>query len=267
MTRMIAVAAVLLGLALGAPAAASAHFIWIETDPKAPPGAPHEVSVYFGEPHEFLREEAGGLLDRHDALRAWVVDPRGEKIPLMLHEERNRFYGSFTPTRVGRHQVIALSAGHDVVDLTPYDRGLTKPIFYARAQFLVFEKTRLSEREPEIKELLDYDIVPVTRGLEPLTGSIATRPGHEVVVRLLSKGQPVVRRRLQVFGPNGWVKESQPTDSWGVTSFVPLWPGRYVVVLEREEKAAGDFQGKRYDVVSQRVTFSMLTTDSGEKGE
>ncbi len=249
-------------LAAFAPGRADAHFVWIETDPRGAPGKSQEVRVYFGEPHEFLREEAGGRLDQHDTLRAWVVDPKGEKSPLTLKKEQNRFSGTFTPRRVGRHNVIVTSDGHEVMDLTPYDRGLAKPLFYARAQFLAFESGRLSEREDEVKELLDYDIVPVTKGLDPLAGSIVARPGGEVALRLVSKGQPVARKRLQVFGPNGWVRELQPTDSWGVTTFVPLWTGRYVVVFDKEEKAAGDFGGKRYEAVSQRASFSLLVETS-----
>lgn len=257
MTRSI-LTALLLALLLATARAADAHFIWIETAGHTTPGTPLDVSLYFGEPHESLREETGGLLDRHDELQAWVVDPRGEKVALALRKEENRFHAVFTPRRPGRHQIIAASSAHEVMDLTRYEGGLTRPLFYARAQFLAFAPGRVSEREAEVRDLLDYDIVPVTRALDPRDGSIAGRPGHETVVRLLAAGQPVVRRRLHVFGPNGWVKELQPTDSWGVTSFVPLWPGRYVVALERDEKATGDFRGRHYDVISRRVTLSIL---------
>ena len=159
---------------------------------------------------------------------------------------------------MGRHNVIVTNAGHEVMDLRAYEGVVTRPIFYARAQFLAYEKGRVSEREAEIKDLLDYDIVPVTRTLDPLSGSITVRPGHEVVVRFLARGQPLVRRRLQVLGPNGWVKELRPTDSWGVTQFVPLWSGWYVVAIERDEKTPGDFQGTPYDVTSLRVTLTLL---------
>lgn len=240
------------------PASARAHFLWVETDPAGAPGKGQDVYVYFGEPHEFLREESGGRLDQHDALRAWVVDPTGEKIPLLLKKGLNRFSGTFTPRRVGRHDVVVVSESHAVMDLTPYGRRLTKPLFYARAQFLAFEAGRLSERENEIRVLMDYDIVPVTKALDPLQGSMVSAPGSEVVVRLVSKGQPVARTRLHVLGPNGWIKELQPTDAWGVTTFVPLWAGRYVVVAEAEEQEAGEFEGKRYEVISRRASFSLL---------
>jgi hypothetical protein len=74
--------------------------------------------------------------------------------------------------------------------------------------------------------------------------------------------QPTARVRLQAQGPNGWIKEMRPSDSWGVTSFVPLWPGRYVIALERDEPSVGELQGRKYDTISQRVTFSFLVEAS-----
>lgn len=58
------------------------------------------------------------------------------------------------------------------------------------------------------------------------------------------------------------IKEMRPSDSWGVTSFVPLWPGRYVIALERDEPSVGELQGRKYDTISQRVTFSFLVEAS-----
>ena len=132
----------------------------------------------------------------------------------------------------------------------------------ARRRLLVFEAGRLSERDRELGGLLEYDIVPVTRGIDPRAGALAFLPGHELLVRLITKTQPTARVRLQAQGPNGWIKEMRPGDSWGVTSFVPLWPGRYVISLERDEPSLGELQGRTYDTISQRVTFSFLVEAS-----
>jgi hypothetical protein len=183
---------------------AEAHFIWIEAEPVGKPDAPVEISLFYGEPHEFLREESPGNLDRHAGLQAWVVDPSGERS----------------------------SPG------------------------------RLSERDRELGGLLEYDIVPVTRGIDPRAGTFAFLPGYELLVRFTTKTQPTARVRLQAQGPNGWIKEMRPSDSWGVTSFVPLWPGRYVIALERDEPSVGELQGRKYDIISQRVTFSFLVEAS-----
>lgn len=245
-------------LSFVAPQTADAHFIWVEVDPKAEPGGAQEIQVYFGEPHEFLREESGGRLDQHDGLQAWVIDPKGKKIELQLKKGLNRYVGTFTPAAVGRHNVVVTSQYHEVMDLTEYDRGVVKPHFYARAQFLAFEKGRVSEREAEIKEFLGLDIVPATKALDPLKGSIVANAGAEIVVRAVFKGQPLVKRRVNAFGPNGWLKELQSTDSLGMTSFVPLWPGRYVLVLMNDEKAPAEFNGKRYDALNHRASLSIL---------
>jgi uncharacterized GH25 family protein len=255
MRRLLATVVIAVAFVVVSPLAGDAHFIWIETEPVAQPGTSHEINLYFGEPHEFLREEAGGLLDRHDALQAWVVDPAGEKRPLMLRKERNHFHTSFTPTRPGRHQIVASNENYPLRDV---DGGATRAVFFARAQVLAFETGRISSRDREITEVLPYDIVPVTRHLDPVAGTITARRGQEVAVRLLANGQPVRQRRLQVHAPNGWIKEVSPTDAWGVTSFVPLWPGRYVVTLERDEPSGGELNGKKYLTISRRVSLVVI---------
>lgn len=260
--RLLFITAFIGLFALVAPGAAEAHFIWIETDPAAQPGRSQAVLVYFGEPHEFLREESGGRLDQHDGLRAWLVDPHGERLEVVLKKELNRFVGAFTPRAVGRHNVLVTSLNHAVMDLTEYDRPIVKPLFYARTQSLVFEAGRNSEREKEISQFADLDIVPVTKALDPVRGSIVPRTGNEVVVRVVFKGRPLAKRRVNAFGPNGWVKELQATDSWGVTSFVPLWPGRYVLVVTNDEKTPGRFGDRTYDVVEHRATLSLLIGQS-----
>ena len=202
MPRLLAL--VLVVLALSLPRMAQAHFIWIETESVGKPDTPVEIPLFYGEPHEFLREESPGNLDRHAGLQAWVVDPSGERS----------------------------SPG------------------------------RLSECDRELGGLLEYDIVPVTRGIDPRAGTLAFLPGHELLVRFTTKTQPTARVRLQAQGPNGWIKEMRPSDSWGVTGFVPLWPGRYVIALERDEPSVGELQGRKYDTISQRVTFSFLVEAS-----
>lgn len=237
---------------------AQAHFIWIETDPKGEPGKNQKVEIYFGEPHEFLREEAGGRLDQHDRIEAWAAAAKGEKTKVGLKKGVNLFSGVITPQKVGRYNLTAKSLGHEVQDLTGFGQGISRPLFFARGQFLSFERGRVSEREEEIKEYLDLDIIPVTKSLDPLIGTIVPKVGNELVVRVVFKGKPLARQRVNAFGPNGWIKELPSTDSWGVTSFVPLWPGRYVLQISQDEKAPGEFKGKSYETLNYRATLSLL---------
>ncbi|MDP2735236.1 MAG: hypothetical protein Q8P12_03445, partial [bacterium] len=174
-----------------------------------------------------------------------------------LKKGGNLFSGVITPQKVGRYNLIAKSLGHEVQDLSP-DRGSSRPLFFARAQFLSFEKGRVSERDEEIKDYLDLDLIPVTRFLDPLNGSIVPKVGEEFALRAIFKGKPLAKVRVNAFGPNGWVKELPSTDSWGVTSFVPLWPGRYVLQVSQDEKAPGEFKGKVYVALNYRTTLTIL---------
>jgi hypothetical protein len=249
-------------LTLATPGLALAHFLWVEVEPRWELGRNGEIHVYFGEPHEFLREEAGGRLDQHDGLRAWVIGPKGTKTEVAVKKEINRFVGAFAPTAPGRHQVLVTSPNHSVVDLTRYGRGVVKPFFSARAQFLVFDRGRLSEREEEVREFAPLDLVPVTRALDPLKGTIVSRAGSEVVVRAILDGRPLAGRRVNALAPNGWLKELPATDSWGVTSFSPPWPGRYVLVILAEDRTPGRFHGKAYEVLEHRASLSILVDAS-----
>ncbi len=177
---------------------------------------------------------------------------------MRLDKQQNRFAGSFSPTVPGRHHVEVSSLEHPVQDLADFGGKLTKPLFFARAQFLVFSPGRVSEREQEPKEPLELDILPVTRALDPLRGSIVPKAGAEFAVRLVFKGKPLARRRITALGPNGWSKELPATDSWGVTTFVPVWPGRYVLTAVNDEKVPGEFRGQRYEVVAYRASFSLV---------
>ena len=237
---------------------ARAHFVWVEVSPHAEPGKEQRVEVFFGEPHESLREESGGRLDQHEGLRAWVVDPRGRRTELALRKERNRFAGAFTPALPGRYNVEVVSDRHPVQDLTEFGGAITRPLYQARAQTLSFEAGRVSEREAEPAQTLDLDVVPITRSLDLARGTIAPPAGGELVLRVIFKGKPLAKRRVIALGPNGWSRELPATDSFGATSFVPLWPGRYVVTVSSDEKQEGELRGARYQAIGYRATLSLL---------
>ncbi len=252
--RRLIIAIIALLFAFPLARSTEAHVIWIETNPKGEPGKEHKVELYFGEPHQFRREEAGGLLDRHDEVEAWAIGLKGEKIKIDFKKGVNLFSGIITPQKAGKHHILAKSLGG-----APRDN--IRSLFFARAQFFSFQKGRVREREEEIKEQMELDILPVTRSLDPLLGSIAPKAGSEFVVRVIFKGNALTGQEVQAHGPNGWIKELQSTDSWGVTSFVPLWPGLYVVQVMHDEKSVGEFQGKRYELLNRRATLSFIVED------
>jgi hypothetical protein len=249
-----------IAVSLAAPTA-RAHVIWIETAPAAVPARSQRVEVFFGEPHESLREESGGRLDQHSDLQVAVQDPGGRSRPLDRKKEVNCFAASFTPRALGRHAIVATSLRHPV---QPGSGGApaAKPMYYARAHVLSFTRGRVSEREAVAGEPSTLDILPVTRALDPVRGSIAHRAGGEVAVRVVFQGKPLAGVRVTAIAPNGWLRELPVTDAWGVTSVVALWPGRYVLDVSHEETSRGTFGGVPYDVLRHRATLTFTVDDA-----
>jgi hypothetical protein len=100
------------------------------------------------------------------------------------------------------------------------------------------------------------DIIPITKSINLVMGELVPRPGSEVVVQVSFKKQPLPSTALLVHSPLGWDKEVR-TDSQGIASFTPLWPGHYVLELVHVEKAPGEFKGKQYNAVRHRATTTI----------
>lgn len=166
------------------------------------------MRFYFGEFHQFLREEAGGRLDDREGLKAWIINSDGKKHVVELEKKTNFFQALVKPEKPGRYNMIASDLKTEVKDGTKYPTiGIMyKPMFYARTQFLAFEQGRISERETEITEMLDLDIIPITSHLDPLNGTISPKVGNEVVLQVLFRGQPLEKAKPFAYSPIGWIK-------------------------------------------------------------
>ena len=245
-----------IGLVLGFASQAVAHFMWIETDATARPGSEQSIRVYFGEYQEFLREEAGGRLDTIDGVTLRIVDPKRAQTDLVLTKKDNHFEGRLPSCMPGRYAVMAEQREARVQDLTKHNIGIVKPMFHARAQFLCFEAGRVGEREADTTEHQELDVIPLSKGLNLSKGTLSYGPGGEIVVKVLFKGAPFAAKHLLVHAPIGWDKELH-TDSQGIASFTPLWPGRYVFEAEHQEKTPGVFKEKPFEAIRHRGTLAL----------
>jgi uncharacterized GH25 family protein len=243
-------------LAMDFTAQAVAHFVWIETDSTARPGIEQSIRVYFGEYQESLREEAGGRLDTIDGVTLRIVDPKRVQTEIMLTKKGNHFEGTLPSCTPGRYAVMAEQREAAVQDLTKYDIGIVKPMFHARTQFMCFEEGRVGEREPDTAAHQDLDVIPLSKGLNLAKGTLTYGPGGEIVVKVVFQGAPFASKHLLVHAPIGWDKELH-TDSQGIASFTPPWPGRYVFEAEHQEKTPGQFKGKSFEAIRHRGTLAL----------
>lgn len=259
MTRKTLLSIAITFFVVGGPCmpTASAHFIWLEAPPALARNSEPTVALYFGEYQEFLREEAGGRLDKMDGTKAWVVDPKGSRQELSLGKKGSRFVGVLNqPCLPGRYQVLAEHTELEVQDLTKRDLGIAKPHFHARTQFVCADDSWIGEREKEIAPTGGLDILLLTKGINLARGELTASLGTEMLVKIVFKGAPLVSQEFLVHSPLGWNKEIK-TDSQGIASFTPLWPGRYVLELLHVEKASGEFNGKAYQTIRHRATLTL----------
>ena len=207
------------------PFMARAHYLWIESDAGA--GA----RVYFGEFNEGVREKAGGRLDERDALEVRILRGDGSMEALPVSKQSDHF--AVKSTQSG--WLFAQDLTSEVKDWSSSDIGIVKPMFYARA----FLGARLSEAQPA----LTLDIIP--------------DPKNPRRLQVLFHNQPLAKAKVMVHAPNEWSKELEADGSGAVTIATP-WPGRYVLEVIHKEREPGEFDGKRYEAIRHRVTFSHI---------
>lgn len=244
---------------------ASAHYVWIEIPGTIPPGKEAQVRFYFGEAHEFLREESGGRLDERAGLSASLYTADSSKTKIPLTEKVNFFAGNILPKKPGILQIVGIDSGSEVNPGGSYTNGMAyKPMFYARRQLVAFEMGRVSERLPAMGEAMELDILPVTRHLDPETGSLSPRVGAEVVMQVVFQGKPVGKAKLFAYSPQGWMKE-MTSDAQGMIRFKPLWAGLYILDCVQLEKKKGTFRGKPFEAIRHRSTYTLEAMEPGNR--
>jgi hypothetical protein len=240
----------------------SAHFMWVESNGPASPGEEHAIAVYFGEYQESLREEAGGRLDSLDGVTLDVIDPKRARHEIKLTKKDNHFIGQLPSCLPGRYGVTARQAEAPVQDLTKHDIGIVKPMFYARTEFVCYAEGRVGERQPEPSPTMDLEAILLSHGTDLPHGAVSHKVRSEIVFRVIFKGNPLASRAVLVHSPIGWDKELH-TDSQGMASFTPLWPGVYVVEVEYQEKTSGEYKGKSFEAMRHRGTLTVDVLKDG----
>lgn len=207
------------------PLVARAHYLWIESD------TPSDARVYFGEIAEGVREKAGGRLDERDAIQGRLERADQSASPIALSKKADHFaIGS----QEGTGWLLVQDLAGEVKDWTKSDIGIVKPMFYARAAIA----NKLTPAQPS----LALDILP--------------DPTNPKTLRVYFKQQPLPNAKVLVYAPNQWMQELQADASGDVKISTP-WPGRYVLDVIYKERVPGEFQGKQYEAIRHRVTFSL----------
>ena len=205
-------------LSLSVTLPAKAHYLWLEQ-------ADGQTKLFFGEYENNLHEKTGGRLDTIAAPEAKLLDATATKLSLKHNVDFIAVEG------VKNQPVIANELGMKVKDMTKYNFGLAKPMYYARIG-------------PGFAEAASTNALDI----QPLGN-------NKVLINL--NGKPLAKGKLKVTAPNQWQQELDADDKGQVTFNTP-WAGLYVLEVINLEPSKGSFQGDVYENIRHVSTLSII---------
>ncbi|MBU2913261.1 DUF4198 domain-containing protein [Reichenbachiella agariperforans] len=231
-----------LALLLVVSSTAFAHYLWIETNATGTANQEQEIKVYFGEYTYGVKEKIGeDAFERVKDFELWVVDPKGNKIPLEVTATEDYYLAKYTPKSKGTHTVIMDNANIDVIDYTKYDFGIFKTHYHGIANIQVGKK----------------DTDTVAQNETGITVQRVASADDAVTLRVLFQGEPLAKNELTVFVADQWSKTLH-TDEAGLVSFDLPWEGtQYIIETTTKEEVPGTFRGEDYQFVWNCVTYSI----------
>ncbi|MBY5956517.1 hypothetical protein KUV50_00115 [Membranicola marinus] len=222
-------------LSLVPTAILSAHALFVETNPTGKSGVLQEVTIYYAEPHDGVKEAVSDWWADISDFTLWLHHPDGSKQALNTTPENNHFKAIFTPDQNG---VYTLTVSHTVNQLA----GTTQYVFSASAQVFVGKHGNRKTVEP-----VSANQLVLAKNPHKL------KKNKEVTLTSYENKVPLAESSFSIYAPEGWQKTVQ-TKSHGTTSFVPEWKGNYYI--ERIQKE--EVQGQSYEELVQIYTTALV---------
>jgi hypothetical protein len=204
------------------PLQALAHALWLEKNEAG------RLQLSFGEYEAGLREPAEKIekmgpirIEARSAGRNTPVDLKPSPTGLVSEKEAS----------VDAVYLFHADKG-GVRDLSKHGLGIARSLSYGRF---------LGATWPSLKADFPLDIIPL--------GGL----GRQVLVEF--QGKPLPKAKLEIVAPNGWMREIKTNEN-GVAELPAPWPGLYVVTTSTQDKTPGEYDGKKYDNVSYRMTLT-----------
>jgi len=219
-------------VAIGA-SQASAHFLWVNIDPKT--GDNGTVNVYF---EHGAGPGDGGYLDPFaKAGKTWIRTPDSPEPELLATAE---------VTKPGKRWLSASLPKKGPRSIDSYGKfgvyryGKTDVLLHYYARFLDVSSHDELHDLARAKQL-DHDLV-------------IHNDGDVVEVTVLWKGKPVADRTVHLLGPKKLNKKLKTNDE-GVASFTAEAPGRYYLRSSVEEDTPGKDDGNDYSLIRHQCTL------------
>lgn len=217
-------------VALGMPAVALGHEVWLEADGAA-------TTLYFGEFGDNLHEASPGYLDKLTRPTAAVVSARGAK---PLQSKRLPDGIAFAGRAVAGESVVAVDSAYPLMEGKEGDQPV-RTVWTPAARYV----PELRAQHPKLM----LDVVP------------ANDAGQ---FRVTFRGAPLPNAEVRLTAASGWVLESR-TDEAGQVSFRLPWQGTYVLLVRHKDPTPGRRQGAQgveeaFDAASFATTLTFVTS-------
>jgi uncharacterized GH25 family protein len=212
-----------------------AHSLWIETAAKGKIGQSQAVKLYFGEFAQDERDELSKWRSDLPSLTLWLISPDGQKTQLTTKQGVNMVESDFTPQKNG---VYTLLVSHKLKDLS----GGTGLLEFAASTNVNVGTTAAPEADINTN---DVKALPVS----------ATKVNAALKIKVWVKGAHKAGGTVLVFSPNKWAQELTTSED-GTVSFVPLWPGKYVIEATNYTSTPGISGNVNYKTFWQGATYS-----------
>ena len=208
--------------ALTAAASASAHQVWLEN-------TAGQARLHFGEFNENLRETSPGALDKFKGVP--TLEQRTGATTRRVDGQLSK--DGFHYSVAGTPDTLLATATYPLIDRSK--NNLPALAWQPSARWVASLAQPVAPAAP-------LDLVP--------TG----KPGQFKVV---FKGAPLAKAKVQLAAPSGWTREAEAGDD-GIVSFLTPWKGQYVAEVKHSDKTPGEVQGEKYGEASYLTTLSFV---------
>lgn len=213
---------------------ASAHALWIESQPNAAKGVAHELKIFYGEYATNETESIDKWYSDVKAFKITLTTPSQKRTELTKKSHGDFFKSTFVPDEEG---IYTLSIVHPAMDLG----GTTKYEFSS----VILVKVGAS--------IVQFQNLPFYIHIEPKVFA----EGEIVDALILQNGKPVPNTDLLIMSQEGWCKTLK-TDVNGKVNFPAVWKGRYVLEAALHKDESGQWHKKSYSKVWQGTTSSII---------
>jgi hypothetical protein len=213
-----------------------AHALWIETKATGTKGKAQEISVYFGEFSDNDITKADKWFSDLKDFSLVVISPSKKEIKLTAKALDNKYQAFFTPDEDGVYTIAMHHKVKDVYGTMVLDYNSSATVTVGNAV-----KGNEAAANSNIISLFSKDIITAKQNVK-------------ININAQYEAKAAKEQKMKVIAPNGWEKELWSNEN-GEISFIPIWPGNYMVEFAYTEKASGEHNGKKYDEIWKMATY------------